>query len=155
MSGPAVAAAATATAIIAASRGGGTPTTAAVRSPVTALSSQAVVGLPVAEVARKAGVLWVTVPGGRPRAAWVLWRDDRTYVLTGPGEQDLPGLAGAAGCTVTARGGLTWRATVTRVEPASAEWAAVFPVLAAKRLNGHPDPATAVVLAVAPTELAG
>ena len=80
----------------------------------------------------------------------------RRYLLTGPGEQALPGLAEAAECELTARsadtGGriATWRARVERVEPDSDEWRQVVPALAAGRLNGHPDWTTAVVLRLTP-----
>ena len=110
----------------------------------------------VAEAARKAAVLWVGVAGRPPVAAWPLWRDGATYLLTGPGEQPLPGLAGATACTVTARSPdtgaavATWTAAVARVDPAGEEWAAVFPALRAARLNGSPDPATAEVFRLTP-----
>lgn len=113
----------------------------------------------VVEAARKAAVLWVTVPGSRPVVAWPVWRDGATYLLTGPGEQSLPGLADAPECTLTARsadtGGrlATWRATVTRVDPATAEWTDVLPALRAARLNATVDPATATILRLTPTEL--
>jgi hypothetical protein len=115
-----------------------------VLASATGLSSQAVVAEQVAEVARKAAVLWIVVPGHRPRAAWVLWRDGRTYLLTGPGEQDVPGLADATEVTVTT-GAVSWTATVSRDTTDEA-----FAALAAKRLNGHPDRATAVVHALTP-----
>jgi hypothetical protein len=100
------------------------------------------------QAARKAGVLWVTVSGRRPVACWHLWRDDRSYVLTGPGEQPVPGLADAATCEVRTRAGDTWTARVAVV--GGAERAEVFPALAAARRNGRPDPATAVVLSLTP-----
>jgi hypothetical protein len=110
------------------------------------------------EVARKAGVLWVAAPGREPVPAWPVWRDGATYLLTGPGEQALPGLAEAAECTVIARssdtGGrvATWRAAVAPVERDSDEWRRLVPALSAGRLNGHPDWATAVVLRLTPVE---
>jgi hypothetical protein len=66
-------------------------------------------------------------------------------VVTGPGEQDAPGLARAATVQVSVRGDhggriLTWPARVSRVRPNSDRWAAVVPLLAAKRLNGPPTP---------------
>jgi hypothetical protein len=112
---------------------------------------------PVADAARKAGVLWIGAPGHAPVPAWQVWRDGATYVLTGPGEQALPGLAGAAECTVVARsaetGGraATWTARVERLAPGTEEWDAIRPALAAGRLNGHPDWETAVVLRLTPT----
>jgi hypothetical protein len=110
----------------------------------------------ITEAARKAGVLWVGAPVRTPVPAWSVWRDGATYVLTGPGEQSLPGLADAATCEITARsadtGGriATWAATVTRIEPASEEWQSVGPALTAARLNGHPDWTTATVLRLTP-----
>ena len=115
------------------------------------------VGL-VDEVARKAAVLWVAAPGRDPVPAWPVWRDGATYLLTGPGEQALPGLAGSSECTVVARsadtGGrvATWRAAVERVQRDSDEWHRLVPTLTAGRLNGHPDWATAVVLRLMPVE---
>jgi hypothetical protein len=110
----------------------------------------------ITEAARKAGVLWIAAPGRTPVPAWSVWRDGATYVLTGPGEQSLPGLADAATCELTARsadtGGriATWTATVTRVEPASDEWQTVGPALATARLNAHPDWTTATILRLTP-----
>jgi hypothetical protein len=62
-------------------------------------------------------------------------------VVTGPGEQPLPGLAGSGQVTVIvadsqARGGrLAWTAAVSRVEPGSGEWDEVIGQLVAGRLN--------------------
>jgi hypothetical protein len=109
-------------------------------------------GVDVAEVGRRTGVVWVAA-GGRPAvAAWQLWRDGASHLLTGPGEQPLGELRGAASCTVTARsedGATTWPATVE--ELVGDERAEVLPALLAARLNGSPDPATAVVLRLRPT----
>src|SRR5262249_8012370 len=47
---------------------------------------------------RRTGVIWLAAPGGdRPAPAWHIWRDPpgAAYVVTGPGEQPLPGGAGA------------------------------------------------------------
>jgi hypothetical protein len=110
----------------------------------------------ITEAARKAGVLWIGAPGRTPVPAWQVWRDGASYVLTGPGEQSLPGLAEASRCTVIARsaetGGriATWTATVTPVEPDTSEWREIAPALAAARLNGHPDWTTAGVLRLTP-----
>ena len=102
----------------------------------------------VAEATRRSGIVWLTVPG-RDRAypAWHLWRDPpgAAYLATGPGEQPLPGLAGAARVAVTvpskeSRGALvTWTAEVSRVEPGSPEWDEVIGPLAAARLNAELD----------------
>lgn len=105
----------------------------------------------VAEVARKAGVVWVAPAGGSAVPAWQVWREGASYLLTGPGEQPLPGLDGAARCTVTARsegGAVSWPATVERLDGDAR--AGALPFLLAARLNGSPDPATAVVLRLVP-----
>ncbi|MBI1759492.1 MAG: hypothetical protein HYR62_09755 [Actinobacteria bacterium] len=127
----------------------------------------------LAGATRKAGVVWLGVPGQpRPVLVWPLWQEEPAvdgvpggvlYVVAGPGEQPAPGLAGASQCAVTVRsaaGGrvLTWRAEVTRVTPGGAEWDAVVPTLLSKRLN-LPDAAGAgqrwaaecAVLRLAPT----
>jgi 8-oxo-dGTP diphosphatase len=102
----------------------------------------------VAEATRRAGIVWLTVPGaGRAYPAWHLWRDPpgAAYLVTGPGEQPLPGLAGATRVAVTvpskeSRGALvTWTAGVSRVEPGSPEWDEVAGPLAAARLNAELD----------------
>jgi hypothetical protein len=65
-------------------------------------------------------------------------------VVTGPGEQPLPGLAGAGRVTVIVAGGQTpggrveWTAAVGRVEPGSGEWDEVIGPLVAGRLNAAP-----------------
>jgi hypothetical protein len=61
-------------------------------------------------------------------------------VVTGPGEQPLPGLDGAGRVTVIvadsqAGGRVTWTAAVTPVEPGSTEWDEVIGQLVAGRLN--------------------
>lgn len=100
----------------------------------------------VAEATRRAGVVWLTVPGaGRAYPAWHLWRDPpgAAYLVTGPGEQPLPGLAGAARVAVTvpskeSRGALvTWTAEVSPLAPGSPEWDEVIGPLAAARLNAE------------------
>jgi hypothetical protein len=118
----------------------------------------------IAEATKRAGLIWITVPdaavpdaavpggtGGaapdRPRAVWHVWRD-AAYVLTGPGEQDVPGLGDAPLVTVSVAskdtGGLLvrWAARVSLVEPGSAEWSAIIGALLAGRLNEPEDPGT-------------
>lgn len=106
---------------------------------------------------KSAGVVWLSpdrsTSGADPvppttGPVWYVWSDGACYLLTGPGEQPLPGIVGATGCEVTARnatGGraITWTATVEALDPAGAEWAAVAPKLAAARLNGG-DPVAVV-----------
>jgi hypothetical protein len=62
-------------------------------------------------------------------------------VVTGPGEQPLPGLAESSRATVIVAGSqapgglLTWTAAVSRVELGSGEWDEVIGHLVASRLN--------------------
>jgi hypothetical protein len=100
----------------------------------------------IAEATKRAGVIWIKAGGGRARPAWHVWHDGAAYLLTGPGEQPLPGLGSGRPASVLVRsresGGLllTWEATVSRVEPGSPAWEAVIGLLAASRLNAPPDP---------------
>lgn len=80
--------------------------------------------------------------------AWHVWAEGACYLLTGPGEQPLPGIIGGGRCQVTARNGaggraITWAATVEALDPDGPEWEVVAPKLAAGRLNGG-DPVQVV-----------
>jgi hypothetical protein len=95
----------------------------------------------IAEATKRAGLIWITVPGQRqPRPVWHVWRD-AAYVLTGPGEQDVPGLDQADQVTVevpskdTGGGLVCWTAWVGQVAPGTAEWSAIIGALLAGRLN--------------------
>lgn len=104
-----------------------------------------------------AGVVWLSPdpssPGSSPIPAttgplWLVWSAGASYLLTGPGEQPVPGISPGGRCLVTARGSnggraITWAATVVALDPAGPEWAAVAPKLAAGRLNGG-DPVAVV-----------
>ena len=110
----------------------------------------------IAEVTKRAGLVWIAIDGqDRPRPAWHIWRTvtglgpgpagppppGAAYVVTGPGEQPLPGLADSGRVTVivassqTGGGPVTWTAAVSQVEPGSAEWDEVVGQLVAGRLN--------------------
>jgi hypothetical protein len=94
----------------------------------------------VDEAMKKAVIAWLTTPGNLPYGVWCMWQEDALYLVSGPGEQPAPGLAGASAAQVTVRGDhggrvLTWTAEVSRVEPGSEEWTKVVPQLAGKRLN--------------------
>ena len=104
----------------------------------------------IAEATKRAGHVWLVIEGqDRPRPAWHIWRagaagvesPGAAYVVTGPGEQPLPGLAGSGRVTVIVASGqarsgrLAWTAAVTRVEPGSGEWDEVIGPLVAGRLN--------------------
>jgi hypothetical protein len=103
----------------------------------------------VGEAMKKAAVAWVAVEGRPPRLLWCTPIGEALWMVSGPGEQDAPGLAGASGALVTLRGDhggrvVTWRAAVTRVDPTSEEWAESAPLLAGKRLNAPADAAALV-----------
>ena len=106
----------------------------------------------IAEATKRAGLIWIAIAGqDRPRPAWHIWwagtgrpgpgLPGAAYVVTGPGEQPLPGLAGAGRVTVIVAGGqaaggrVEWTAAVGRVEPGSGEWDEVIGPLVAGRLN--------------------
>ncbi|MFE0590035.1 hypothetical protein [Micromonospora echinospora] len=94
----------------------------------------------VDEALKKAAVAWVRVPDGPALALWCVPLDGALFVVSGPGEQTAPGLAGASEAEVTLRGDhggriVTFPARVSRVEPESEPWASVAPAVAGKRLN--------------------
>jgi hypothetical protein len=94
----------------------------------------------VDEAMKKAAIAWVSVDGGPARMLWCMPAEGALWVVTGPGEQDAPGLASASTAQVTLRGDhggriVTWPAAVTRLDPASEQWAELAPQLAGKRLN--------------------
>jgi hypothetical protein len=109
----------------------------------------------IAEATKRAGLLWITVAGqDRPRPAWHIWHTvtgaggpggppapGAAYVVTGPGEQPLPGLGEVDQVTVTVASGqtggapVTWTADVHRVWPGTPEWGEVIGPLVAGRLN--------------------
>lgn len=100
----------------------------------------------VEEATRRSALVWVTPDGAAaPRPVWHVWHDGCAYVVVGGLEQSLPGAAEAARAVVAVRsrerrGGLLvqWVAGVEVVEPGSAQWQQVVPVLHAARLNA-PD----------------
>jgi hypothetical protein len=103
----------------------------------------------VEEAMKKAAIVWVSAAGHEKSAVWCLWHEGALFVVSGPGEQPAPDLAGAAIAVVTARGDhggriVSWPAAVSTVEPDGPVWSAVVPQLAAKRLNA---PGTAEQLA--------
>lgn len=100
----------------------------------------------VVEATKKAGLVWILVPGQpRAMATWFVWADgghgDAVYVVAGPGEQPVPGLPEAVECEVSVPSAdkhgriVTWTATVRPVEPGGEEWDAVVPGMLTKRLN--------------------
>ncbi|MCT9932595.1 hypothetical protein N5079_20550 [Planotetraspora sp. A-T 1434] len=97
----------------------------------------------IEEGAKKSGILWIALPSGR-RLAWHAWHDGAIYVVTGGGEQDLPGLVEAAEVEIILRSKdngaelVRFPASVEVVDQAEA--AEAVAVLAKERLNA-PDAA--------------
>lgn len=94
----------------------------------------------IEEATKRAAVAWVTVGSAPARLVWCMSAEGSLWIVTGDGEQELPGIKTATEVRVTLRGDhggriVTWPATVSRVEPGSEEWARVVPQLASKRLN--------------------
>ena len=98
----------------------------------------------IGDATRRVGVIWVQLPGDRPRPLWQLWHNGAAYVVTGGLEQPLPGdLRGGSALVVTpgratSDQSLTWVARLEPVPPGTAGWDEVAPMLRAKRLNA-PD----------------
>ena len=105
------------------------------------------------ESAKKSRVCWLTWSGAaqddRPRLVWHVWYDGALVVLSGDGDQRLPGLEDSSTAEVTMRskdtGGrvLTWTGAVEVVDPGSASWDQHAAALLGVRLN-LPDPAAAL-----------
>lgn len=92
------------------------------------------------EALKKTALVWVSVADGPALALWCMPLEGSLIVVSGPGEQHAPGLAEATTATVRLRGDtggliVVSDMTVARLQPGSAEWEAVAPQLAQKRLN--------------------
>ena len=103
------------------------------------------------EVASKAGVMWVEVPGQGTWPAWFVWHDDgdergagpAAYVVTGVGEQRLPHLATEVTLIFRSKDTgarlLGVRALGEEVPLDSAAWEPAAQALRAERLNAVGD----------------
>lgn len=94
----------------------------------------------VEEAAKKASIGWFSVDGGPAYALWCLTIEGDICLVTGPGEQDLPGLTPESSVVITLRGDhgggvVSCPAEVTRIKPDMGLWETVAPQLAGKRLN--------------------
>jgi hypothetical protein len=94
----------------------------------------------VDEAIKKAAVAWISVGDGPALALWCMPLDGSLIVVSGPGEQNAPGLAETSAATVRLRGDsggliVMWTATVERLQPGTEDWTTVAPQLAGKRLN--------------------
>ena len=99
----------------------------------------------VAAAMKKVALVWLAPLGGPAVAAWLLWQDGSAYVVGGPGEQPLTGIAPGRPALVTVASPdthnrlLTWVADVQQVDPGSQEWGRIVPQLLAKRLSAAAD----------------
>jgi len=95
----------------------------------------------VEEATRRAGLIWLDLPGVGQRPAWHVWHDGAAYVVTGGLEQPLPGLLDLRQVVVTVPSKdnrsrlVSWLADCERLAPGSDHWNTVVPVLVAGRLN--------------------
>lgn len=94
----------------------------------------------VAEAGKKASIGWFAVDAGPAYALWCLAQEDSLYLVTGPDEQELPGISEESIATVTLRGDhggavVSYQAMVVRVRPFTGDWEEIAPQLAGKRLN--------------------
>jgi hypothetical protein len=94
----------------------------------------------VAELAKKSGLVWVAY-AGRTKAVWHEWVGDAVCVVSGGGEQSLPGIADEQVVTLLLRSKGTRalaaqvQARVEVVAPGSEHWDIVTTALRAGRLN--------------------
>jgi hypothetical protein len=107
----------------------------------------------IAEVMRKTDICWVRWVDAAPEDAgdhpvWHAWHDGSAFVVSGDGEQHLPGVGSARAAVVTARTKdsrarlISWRADVLTLDPGDPVWADVVDVLQRERLNlSSPDEA--------------
>jgi hypothetical protein len=118
----------------------------------------------IAEACKKSSVIWISLPDlPQPRAAWHVWHEDAVLLVSGAGEQRLPGLDRVATATARAtsrsaedngrgsrpaatvevtvrskdKGGrlLRFIARVRALEPGTEQWAAAAAELLGNRLN--------------------
>jgi hypothetical protein len=95
----------------------------------------------VDEAIKKAAIAWISVGDGAAVGLWCMPLEGSLILVTGPGEQDAPGLAETSRASVRLRGDtggliVIWSAAVERSQPGTEDWTTVAPQLAGKRLNG-------------------
>jgi hypothetical protein len=94
----------------------------------------------VEEAIKKAALAWIAVGDGPALGLWCMPHEGSLVLVSGPGEQEAPGLAEADTATVRLRGDnggliVIFGAAVERLVPGTEDWATVAPQLAGKRLN--------------------
>lgn len=94
----------------------------------------------VADATRRSSVVWVE-GDQEPQPVWQVWHEGRMYVVAGGLEQPLA-VTSQAVVNVRAKDSrelvVRWVAAVDRVEPGTALWDEVVPLLHVRRLNA-PD----------------
>lgn len=108
--------------------------------PDAALPPGVNVSVLLAELMSRTGVIWVQTPDGRTHPVWHVWDGEQAFVVSGPGEQQLPWLPREVRVILRSKdsGGrlLTTRAFATVLEPGSPVWQGAVEKLAPERLNG-------------------
>lgn len=98
-------------------------------------------GALLAEVANKADLVWVEIPGQPARAMWHVWHDSAVTLVTDGLEQPDPGFVDGGTVLLIMRSKdkltrvLTTRALVSQLLPTSPEWEEAAKALHPKRLN--------------------
>lgn len=96
----------------------------------------------VAELAKKSGLVWVSYDG-KAHPVWHEWVGDAVCVVSGAGEQPLPGIEAQQTVTLLLRSKTTRfllaeaEATVEIITPDSEHWDVVTTTLQTGRLNLH------------------
>ena len=93
----------------------------------------------LSEAGNKSGLLWIDIPGDRAWPAWHAWIDGTAYVVTGPGEQNLPALPADLAVTFRSKdtGGrlVTVPAHASVITPDDQRWEVATSALKSSRLN--------------------
>lgn len=96
-----------------------------------------------AEAAKTSGMLWVEDGDGRAWPVWHAWTNETIYVVSGPGEQELPWLPGDVRLILRSKASgarlLVVHASVDEITPDDDRWDDAVEALRKARLNAVDD----------------